>query len=82
MLKHASRALTDIERDGEFVVDSVSDQDATLLKRLKVHGITPGARLRVTKSRPEELVLRAGSGSKPLHLPLSAAGAVRIRSTI
>ncbi|MGA8159614.1 MAG: metal-dependent transcriptional regulator [Acidobacteriaceae bacterium] len=80
MTKRVSRPLTDVEKDGEFVVDSVSDQDATLLKRLRAHGITPGARLRVTKSPQEELVLRAGSSSRPLHLPLSAASAVRIRS--
>lgn len=82
MPKHASRPLTEIVRDGDFVVDSVSDQDARLLKRLKAHGIAPGARLRVTKSHPKELVLRAGSGSRPLHLPLSAAGAVRIRQRV
>jgi len=80
MSKQVSKPLTDIEKDGEYVVDSVSDHDATLLKRLKAHGITPGARLRVTKSPEEELVLRAGRSSRPLHLPLSAAGAVRIRS--
>ena len=30
------------------MVDSVSDRDAALLKRLKAHGITPGVRLHVT----------------------------------
>ena len=80
MSKQVSKALTDVEKDGEFVVDSVSDHDAKLLKRLKAHGITPGARLRVTKSPQEEWVLRAGSRSRPLHLPLSDANAVRIRS--
>lgn len=79
MARQVSRPLTDIEKDGEVVVDSVSDRDATLLKRLKAHGIAPGTRLRVNKL-PQELVLRAPRGSKPMHLPLSAAGAVRIRS--
>ncbi len=78
MSKQDSTPLTYIDRDGEFVVDSVSDRDAALLKTLKAHGITPGARLRVTKLS-QELVLRAARGSKLLHLPLSAAGAVRIR---
>jgi DtxR family transcriptional regulator, Mn-dependent transcriptional regulator len=81
MSKQASRPLTDIERDGQFVVDSVSDEDATLLKSLKAHGITPGVHLHVTRSPHEELVLRARGGSRPLHLPRSVAGAVRIRST-
>jgi Mn-dependent DtxR family transcriptional regulator len=81
MSKHASRPLTDLEKNGEFVVDSVSDHDAALLKRLKAHGITPGARLSVTQSTQKELVLRSGGCSKPLHLPRSDAEAVRIRST-
>ena len=81
MLKQVSKSLSDIERDGQFVVDSVSDRDAILLKRLKAHGIAPGKRLRVTISSQEELVLRADGGFKPLHLPRSIAGAVRIRST-
>jgi DtxR family transcriptional regulator, Mn-dependent transcriptional regulator len=80
MSKQASRPLTAIEKDGQFVVDSVSDQDAALLKRLKAHGIKPGARLHVTRSTRDELVLQTGDGSKPLHLPRSVAEAVRIRS--
>jgi DtxR family Mn-dependent transcriptional regulator len=79
MLKQASRSLTDIEKEGHFVVDSVSDRDATVLKRLKTHGITPGVRLHITRSIHGELVLRTGSGSKPLRLPRSVAEAVRIR---
>lgn len=78
MSKQASRPLTDVE-DGEFVVDSISDQDATLLKRLKAHGVTPGARLHVKGSAQDELVLRTADGSKRLRLPRSAAKAVRIR---
>jgi DtxR family transcriptional regulator, Mn-dependent transcriptional regulator len=81
MPRQASKALTEIEREGHFVVDSVSDRDATLLKRLKTHGITPGLRLHVTRLSHDEIVLRAGAGSKPLHLPRSVAEAVRIRST-
>jgi DtxR family Mn-dependent transcriptional regulator len=80
MSKQASRPLTDIEREGQFVVDSVSDRDAALLKRLKAHGITPGVRLHVTRSTHDELVLRTSGNSKPLHLARSVAGAVRIRS--
>jgi DtxR family Mn-dependent transcriptional regulator len=81
MLKQASRPLKEIENEGRFVVDSVSDRDATLLKKLKAHGIAPGVRLDVIRSTRDELVLRTGDGSKPLHLPRSVADAVRIRST-
>ena len=78
MLNQASRPLTDAG-DGEFVVDSISDLDGTLLKKLKAHGVTPGARLRVKGSTQDELLLRAAGGSKPLRLPRAAAKAVRIR---
>jgi DtxR family Mn-dependent transcriptional regulator len=79
MPRQLSRSLTDIEEDGKFLVDSVSDQDALLLKQLNAHGITPGARLHVTSPSREEFVLRAGSASKALRLSRTLAGAVRIR---
>jgi DtxR family Mn-dependent transcriptional regulator len=81
MTKKASKPLTEIEREGHFVVDSVSDRDAALLKRLKTHGIAPGARLHVTRSTVDEFVLRTSGSSGSLHLSRSVAGAVRIRST-
>ena len=80
MPKQRSESLANLFKDGEFVVESVSDRDSALLKRLKTHGIVPGSHLRVTRSTPEELVLQGDNRSKPLHLPLSAASAVRIRS--
>ena len=79
MLKEVSKPLTDIEVGGNFVVDSVSDQDALLLKQLKAHGFTPGARLKVISRSQEEFVLRAGSSPKALRLSRPLAGAVRIR---
>jgi DtxR family Mn-dependent transcriptional regulator len=80
MAKQVSRPLTDIERGGKFLVDSVSDQDPLLLKQLKAHGITPGARLQVISPSQEEFVLRAGNNSKALRLPRTHAGTVRVRS--
>jgi len=81
MPKQRSKSLASLDDDGEFVVESVSDRDSALLKRLKAHGITPGSHLCVTRSPQQELVLQAGNGgSRPMRLPLSAAGAVRIRS--
>jgi len=81
MPKQTSISLTDIEKKGQFVVDSVADHNSALLRKLKAHGITPGVRLHVTQSTQQELVLRADGGSKPLRLPRSAAEAVRILST-
>ncbi|HTX41550.1 MAG TPA: metal-dependent transcriptional regulator [Acidobacteriaceae bacterium] len=80
MSKQTSRPLSEIEEDGEFLVDSVSDGDSVLLKRLNAHGIAPGVRLRVLRSSQGEFVLRASRRSKPLQLPLSEVSAVRIRS--
>ncbi|MGB0123209.1 MAG: metal-dependent transcriptional regulator [Silvibacterium sp.] len=80
MPKQVSTPLTDIEEDGKFVVDSVSDQDGALLKRLKAHGITPGARLQVISRSQGELVLHADHSTKTLHLSRPLAAAVRIRS--
>jgi DtxR family Mn-dependent transcriptional regulator len=80
MSKQVSTPLTDIEEDGEFVVDSVSDQDAALLKRLNAHGIVPGERLQVMRSSQQEFVLRTGN-TKTLRLSSPLAAAVRIRST-
>jgi DtxR family Mn-dependent transcriptional regulator len=80
MPKQVSRPLTDIEQDGKFLVDSVSNQDPLLLKQLNAHGITPGARLQVTSPSQEEFVLRAGSNAKALRLSRTLAGTVRVRS--
>ncbi len=80
MPKRISRSLTDLDEQGTFIVDSVSDQDAPLLKQLKVHGIIPGARIQVRCAPPDEFVLRTGSASKSLHLSRDLAAAVRVRS--
>jgi Fe2+ transport system protein FeoA len=63
-------------------VDSVSDQDAPLLKRLNAHGITPGARLQVTNGSADEFILRTAGASKSLRLSRHLAGAIRVRSTV
>ncbi|HEX4007239.1 MAG TPA: metal-dependent transcriptional regulator [Acidobacteriaceae bacterium] len=79
MPKQISKPLSDVKKDGEFVVDSVSDHDAPLLKLLEAHGIAPGARLEVRSRSPEEFALRVGSHSKALLFPRALAGAVRLR---
>ena len=75
------KPLSDMQEGMNFIVDSLSDHDAVVLKWLKAHGITPGIRFRVLTRSDEEFVLRIGRTSKPLHLPISHAGAVRIHST-
>ena len=80
MPKPASKPLTSLEQDGKFVVDSVSDQDAPLLKRLRAHGIAPGAHIQVIRRPQEEFALRAGGNARALILSSAHADAVRIRS--
>ena len=80
MPKQASIPLTYLHEQGTFIVDSISDQDAPLLKRLKTHGITTGARLRVTNGSADDFVLRTSAASKDLHLSRDLAAAVRVRS--
>src|ERR1700728_3161475 len=79
--KQTSIPLTDLHEQGTFIVDNISDQDAPLLKRLKTHGITPGARLQVANGSADDFVLRTSGVSKSLHLSRDLAAAVRVRST-
>jgi DtxR family Mn-dependent transcriptional regulator len=80
MPKQISKLLAEIREDGKYVVDSVSDDDARLLKKLKTHGIIPGARFEVTTRPNEELLLRTSARSNALPLSRALAGAIRIRS--
>lgn len=80
MPKQTSRPLTDLRGQGNFIVDSVADRDASLLKRLKALGIIPGARFEVTSQSTKDIVLRSGGQSKPLRLSRDLAAAVRVRS--
>jgi DtxR family transcriptional regulator, Mn-dependent transcriptional regulator len=80
MPRQASEPLTSLQQDGKFVVESVSDQDAPLLKRLRAHGIVPGARIQVTRRGTEEFTLRTGHGTPALIVSRDLAEAVRIRS--
>ena len=80
MPKLASIPLTDLHEQGTYTVDSISDQDASLLKRLKARGITPGARLHVTNGAAHDLVLCTSAASKNLYLSRDLAAAVRVRA--
>jgi DtxR family Mn-dependent transcriptional regulator len=82
MPKQKSVSLTEVEEEGAFVVDSVSDWDAPLLKRLKAHGIAPGVRLRTKHRTPDDdYAVTLGNSSKVLRLSPDAARAIRISST-
>lgn len=78
MPKQVSQPLTNLEQGGRYIVDSVPDQDALLLKQLKAHNIIPGAQVQVT-IRPQEFELRADNTSQTLRLTRVLAAAVWVR---
>jgi len=80
MPRQASIPLSSVDRDGRFVVDSVSDQDSALLKRFQASGISPGARVQVVRRSSGEFALRTGGNARALILPRDLADSVRIRS--
>ncbi|MGA1982571.1 MAG: metal-dependent transcriptional regulator [Acidobacteriaceae bacterium] len=79
MAAQESMLLADVVRDGTFVIDSVSDRDAESLRLIEACGITPGARLRVSKSASSEgYSVRVGRSAKAFDLPREVARDVRI----
>jgi len=79
MAARESMLLADVERDGTFLIDSVSDRDAENLRLIEACGITPGARLRVRKSAsPAGYSVSVGRSSRAFHLPREVAADVRI----
>ena len=65
---------------GSFIVDCISDRHAPTLRSLKASGMTPGAKLRVSKTaKPEGYSVRVGRSTKSLDLSREMAGEVRIR---
>ena len=82
MPRQQSILLTEA-KSGTFIVDSISDRDAPTLRSLKESGMTPGARLRITKSAaakedPEFCSVRVGRSAKPLDLSREVAREIRI----
>jgi len=79
MAARESMVLADVVKGGTFVIDSVSDQDAGNLRVIEACGITPGARLRVSKSASSEgYRVSVGRSSKAFDLPREVARDVRI----
>ncbi len=79
MAEHDSILLTEVEDDGIFMIDSVSDRDPRNLRYIESCGLTPGARLHVTKSvSPDEISIQLSTTSTALSLSREVASAVRI----
>jgi DtxR family Mn-dependent transcriptional regulator len=79
MPRQNSVPLTDVMGEGTYVVDSVSDRDARILKLLKDNGIAPGVRLRVRERRSTaDYAVRIDRSSKILNLQEDAASSIRV----
>jgi DtxR family transcriptional regulator, Mn-dependent transcriptional regulator len=79
MPSQTSQSLQDAPEAETFVVDSVSDRDAKLLRRLKTAGIGPGVRLQIKRRRPDGFDVIVASSSKIVHISHQAAVAIRVR---
>jgi DtxR family Mn-dependent transcriptional regulator len=77
MAARESMLLADVERDGTFVIDSVSDRDARNVRLIEACGITPGARLRV-KTGSSGYSVSVGRSSKAFEVSREVAQDVRI----
>ena len=79
MPRQNSIALADVRQAGTFVVDSVSDRDASILKSLKAAGIAPGVSLRVRGRRSDDnYPVSIGRSTRIVHLTRNVADAIRI----
>jgi DtxR family Mn-dependent transcriptional regulator len=64
---------------GTFIVDSISDRDAPMLRSLKASGMTPGTRLRIAKrASADSYSVRIGRSATPLDLTVEVAREIRI----
>jgi DtxR family Mn-dependent transcriptional regulator len=81
MPRQDSIPLAEIPEQGVFTVESISDDDAALLKSLRTDGIAPGVRLCLRNRHAEDdYAVTVGSSTKVLHLSRDAAEAIRIHS--
>jgi len=79
MTPQNSILLTEVEQEGVFTVDSVSDRDAVTLRQLKANGIKPGARLRIRrKTQAHGYLVSVGRSSETFDLSHEAAGDIRL----
>jgi DtxR family Mn-dependent transcriptional regulator len=79
MTAQPSILLSEVEQDGTFVIESVSDRDATTLRLLEARGLTPGKRLTVRKAPSNDSYsVSLGRSSKAFEVPRELAEDVRI----
>lgn len=71
--------LTDVVREGTFVIDSVSDRDAPTVRLLEASGITPGARLEVKAHLPPgSYEVKVADSTEVLRLSREVAAEIKL----
>ena len=79
MTARESMPLAEVKRDGMFVVESVSDRDASSLRRMEARGVAPGVKIEVKRlSGTGGLRVRVGRAGKAFDLAEAVAREVRI----
>ena len=79
MPRQNSIQLTDAVQEGIYVVDSVSDRNASTLRLLKDNGIAPGVKLRLRESPSiTGYAVSIGRSSRILNLQEDAADSIRV----
>jgi DtxR family Mn-dependent transcriptional regulator len=83
MPKRTSAPLTEVSEKGTFVVESLSDQNPSVLKRLKAKGIEPGIRFQLRGRTPlGEYVLKTERSRRLLRLAIELASATRVHTIL
>jgi hypothetical protein len=79
MPRQNSMPLAQMSEQDVFTVESISDEDAVLLKSLRTSGIVPGVRIQVRNRKTKDgYGVTIGGSPKVLHLSHDAADAIRI----
>ena len=72
--------LTEVNGEGTFLVESISDRNARTLKWLKARGIAPGVYVHITnRDINDDYSVSIGSSTKTERLSREVADAVKIR---
>ncbi len=79
MPKQNSMPLSEVPSEGNYVVESVSDQSPRILKALNDCGIVPGVKLRVRQvSSVKGYSVSVGRSAKIMHIEEDLANSVRV----
>jgi len=79
MAARESMELTQVGRDGVFVVDSLSDRDAASLRRMESRGVGPGVKIHVKRMKAGGFEVQAGHEGKAFELTGEAARGVKVQ---